>query len=118
VSRIVHRFTFRPLVPVEEAEATLQLSLFGAEGLFGAARVRNETGYVVDERSRTFVVDASTEVGQAVVRLFTGYALKEFGQDAFRVERILEEEGAARSGLAPRNGHRRPEGPAPAGVAR
>ena len=122
MKRTVCRYTFEARVPVEEAEATLQLSFFGAEGLYGAARVRNESGYVVDEPTRTFVVDASTEVGETVVRLFTGYATKEFGAGAFRVERIVDEgkdsSEAPVHGGASGNGRLPPEGPVPAGVAR
>jgi hypothetical protein len=33
------------------------------------------------------VIDAGTEVGRDIVRLFTGFAINEFGEEAFRVRR-------------------------------
>jgi len=106
VTRIVYRYRFGPQVPLDQAEETLLLALYGAEGLHGAARVRLEAGYTLDERARVFVVEGTTAAAEAVARIFTGFLGREFGEGAFRVERI-ESDGAT----VP------PEGPAPAGVA-
>ena len=84
----VYRFVFEPQIVLEEAEMTLQLAIFAAEGLFGAARVRLDFGYYVDEHSRTIIVAGTTEVGETIVKIFTGLALREFGEDAFRMRRI------------------------------
>ena len=83
-----YRFVFEPQIVLEEAEMTLQLAIFAAEGLFGAARVRLDFGYYVDEPSRTIIVAGTTEVGDTIVKIFTGLALREFGEDAFRTRRI------------------------------
>lgn len=107
MKRIVCRYSFRPDVPMREVEETLHLSLYGAEGIHGAARVRLDAGYAIDEKARTLVVDASTAVGETVVQLFTGYVGREFGEDAFLVERVVSDEP-----LPPQ------EGPQPAGVTR
>ena len=84
----VYRFVFEPQIVLEEAEMTLQLAIFAAEGLFGAARVRLDFGYFVDEPSRTIIVAGTTEVGETIIKIFTGLALREFGEDAFRTRRI------------------------------
>ena len=34
------------------------------------------------------VVDAATDVGRAIARIFTGFLTREFGEKAFKVERI------------------------------
>ena len=83
-----YRFVFEPQIVLEEAEMTLQLAIFAAEGLFGAARVRLDFGYYVDEPSRTIIVAGTTEVGETIVKIFTGLALREFGEDAFRIRRM------------------------------
>ena len=44
--------------------------------------------YAVDAQQRICVIDASTQVGRDINRLFTGFVLREFGPDSFRVERI------------------------------
>ena len=84
----VFRFSFSDDVPLDEAEMTLQLATFAAEGLFGMARVRIDFGYHVDAARRAILVDGTTEVGATVVRVFVGLLLREFGDDAFRVERM------------------------------
>lgn len=84
----VFRFSFSPDVPLDEAEMTLQLATFAVEGLFGTARVRLDFGYHLDAAHRALLVDGSKEVGATVVQVFAGLLLREFGDDAFRVERV------------------------------
>jgi len=84
----VFRFSFSPHVPLDEVEMTLQLATFAAEGLFGMARVRLDFGYHVEPARRVIFVDGSKEVGATVAQLFVGLLLREFGDDAFRVERM------------------------------
>jgi len=96
----VYRFEFERSVPMAEAEMSLHLSLFAVEGLFGQARVRLDAGYHIDERRRTIVVDATTEVGAAVVRVFTSLLLHEFGSDGFRVRRVTQAQQATVEGRA------------------
>ncbi len=84
----VFRFLFSTDVPLDEAEMTLQLATFAAEGLFGTPRVRLDFGYHVDADRQMLIVDGSKDVGATVVQVFTGLLLREFGEEAFRVERI------------------------------
>ena len=88
MSACVFRFSFSSDVPLDEAEMTLQLATFAAEGLFGMARVRLDFGYHVDAARRVILVDGTQEVGAAVVKLFLGLLLRELGEDAFRVEPV------------------------------
>ena len=84
----VFRFQIDPRVPLEEAEMSLHLAMFAVEGLVGQARIRLDVGYYVDEPRRVIIVDGSNEVAGAVVRVFTNLLMREFGEDAFRVERM------------------------------
>lgn len=86
----VYRFRFKRRVALAEAEATLHLAIIAAESLFGTARVRMDGAYLMDERLRVCVVDASSEIGQAICRIFTGFVLREFGEAAFEVRRVGE----------------------------
>ncbi len=83
-----YRYKFGSIMYLPNAEGTLHVALIAAEGLFGEARVRMDAGYAVDEVLRVFVVDASTEVGQAVTGMFTSLLLREFGPEAFHVRRV------------------------------
>ena len=84
----VFHFSFTTDVSLDEAEMTLQLATFAVEGLFGTTRVRLDFGYHVDADHRMVIVDGSKEVEATVVQVFAGLLLREFGEDAFRVERV------------------------------
>jgi len=84
----VFRFSFSDAVPLDEVEMTLQLAIFAVEGLHGMARVRLEFGHHLDAPRRAILVDGTQEAGAAIVHVFIGLLLREFGEDAFRVERM------------------------------
>lgn len=84
----VYRFTFDRTIPLPEAEQTLHLAILGAEGLFGEAQVRMDLSYHIDEPRRVLLVDGSTEVGAAVIRMFTALLLREIGSHRFTVRRV------------------------------
>jgi len=83
-----YRYRFRENVDLAEAEDTLLLAVLAVEGLFGEAQVRLDLGFAADEAIGVIVVDASTEVGQAVNSIFTAYLLREFGRLSFHVRRV------------------------------
>lgn len=87
----VFRFSISNDVPLVEAEMTLQLATFAAEGLFGSARVRLDFGYHLDTNRHAILVDGSKEAGAAVVKVFASLLLREFGEEAFRVERVCSQ---------------------------
>lgn len=82
------RFVFKEEVSVLDAELSLHLAIFAIEGLFGAARVRLDASYQINEPRRVIIVDASNEVGEALVRVFTNLLLREFGDDSLQVDRV------------------------------
>jgi hypothetical protein len=82
-----YRYRFADRVGLRDAGDTLLLSVLAVEGLFGAARVRMDFAFATDEAIRVIVVDASTDVGQAVSGIFTAFLSREFGPDAFCVKR-------------------------------
>jgi hypothetical protein len=84
----VYRYSFPPPVPLDEIEATLLLALWGAESLYGESQVRLDATHLLDRDRRACVIDAGTPVGRDVNRLFVGFVRREFGDDAFRVERV------------------------------
>src|SRR5687768_16779156 len=88
MSKELYRYSFPPQVPVEEIEATLLLALWGAESLHGEAQVRLDATHFLDADRRACVIDAGTPVGRDVNRLFVGFVRREFGDGAFRVERV------------------------------
>jgi hypothetical protein len=83
-----YRYSFPPHVPLEEVEATLLLAIWGTESLHGEAQVRLDAAHLLDPDRRACVIDAGTPVGRDFNRLFVGFIHREFGDDAFRVERV------------------------------
>jgi len=86
----VYRYTFASSVPSDDVEASLLLALLATESLHGAAQVRLDAAHFFDADRRACVIDASTPVGRDVNRLFAGFLTREFGADAFEVERVNE----------------------------
>jgi hypothetical protein len=84
----VYRYTFPTGVLLEEVEASLLLAVFAAESLHGETEVRMAAAHAFDLDARACVIDAGTSVGRNICRLFIGFLSREFGADAFRVERV------------------------------
>ncbi len=83
----VYRYFFSEGVPLGEVRDSLLLSVLAAEGVHGRAQVLLGVGYAVDEGTRACVVDATSPVGETVSQIFTGLLTREFGENAFTVER-------------------------------
>jgi len=88
MTRDKFRFQFESDIPLDEAEMSLHLAIFAVEGLFGQARVRLDAGYALDVEAHALMIDAANEVGSTIVRVFTGLLVREFGEDAFEVQRV------------------------------
>ncbi len=86
----VYRYVFKPNVPLEDVEASLLLAVMSAESLHGEAQVRLDAAHYLDPAKRACVIDAGTPVGRDINRLFIGFIRREFGEDAFSVERVNE----------------------------
>ena len=83
-----HQYVFDPGIAFEDVEASLLLAIFAAESLHGEAQVRLDVSHAVDSDHRTCLIDASTEVGRDLNRLFVGFVLREFGPECFAVQRV------------------------------
>lgn len=83
----IHRYRFAASIAFEDIEASLVLAVFAAECLHGECQVRLDAAYAVDAAQRCCVIDGTTQVGRDINCLFTGFVLREFGPDSFRVQR-------------------------------
>ena len=87
----VYKYQFREGLDLRDVEDTMLLTFLAAEGLFGEARVRMDGAHEADRENRALTVDAATAVGQFINMVFTVYAIREFGRDAFTVHRLAQE---------------------------
>ena len=88
MTREIQRYAFTPSVPPDEIENTLLLAVMAAEGLHGQSRVRLDATYCFDAAKHACVIDAGSDVGRDICRMFTGFAIREFGEAAFSVCRV------------------------------
>jgi hypothetical protein len=88
-----YHYSFSSDVPAEDLEATLLLAVVAAESLHGESDVRLDAGHAFDATARRCIIEATTPVGRDLCRLFTGFLRREFGDNAFRVERAGLETG-------------------------
>lgn len=84
----IYRYHFSQEVPLKDAEETLLLAVLAAECLHGRSRVRLDASYCMEAEKRICVIDAGSEVGRDIVRIFTGFAIREFGEESFNVRRV------------------------------
>lgn len=85
----LYRYDFDESVPIEDIEASLVLAVMGTESLHGEAQVRLDAAHFLDSDRRRCVIDAGTSVGRDFNRLFIGYVRREFGDDAFKIRRLV-----------------------------
>lgn len=95
MSKDVYRYKFATTVPAEEIEASLLLAVMAAESLHGEAQTRLDAAHYFEPDQRACVIDADTVVGRDLNRLFVGFMRREFGEEAFQVERVPAEPVAA-----------------------
>ncbi len=90
IKRDIYRYNFSDDVPFRDVEESLLLAVLATESLHGRSLVRLDASFCLDEKKRACVVDAGTEVGRHIARIFTGFLTREFGEEAFKVERVDE----------------------------
>ena len=88
MTKELYRYVFTPDAPIEEVEASLLLAILATESLHGESQVRLDVAHSFDPTKRACVIDAGTPVGRDLNRLFTGFLGREFGPDAFTVDRV------------------------------
>lgn len=90
MNRDVYRYSFDEKISLTEVRDSLFLAVFSAEGIHGRTQVRLDAAFFLNEKKRACVVDAATPVGRTIAQIFTGLLTREFGEDAFGVERVIE----------------------------
>lgn len=95
MSQEIYRYTFGPKARMQNVEETLLLAVLAAESLHGQARVRLDASFCLNPEKRTVLIDASSAIGQDLCRIFTGFAIREFGETSFKVRHARKSPAAA-----------------------
>jgi len=85
--RSVYRILFNASTDMGAVEDTLLLAILSVGCLHGEAAVRLDAGYAINADERVVVIDASTDIGRSVARIFIGLCTREFGDDNFSLVR-------------------------------
>jgi len=84
-----YTYKFTPEIPMDAVKDSLLLAVMAVEGLKGRARIQLEARFRLERIERSCVINANTVVGDSIARIFTRFLAKEFGEQAFKVERIV-----------------------------
>ncbi len=85
----VYKFSFRDEAPPKDIEECLYWAAFNTESIYGKAKFRLDCSFHFDRHQKVVLIDKSTDTGKHLAQLFTSIVSREFGEEAFRVERLL-----------------------------
>jgi phosphopentomutase len=85
MDRNIYRYSFSKKIPHQDIEDSLFLAVLAVESLHGRSHIKMEASFCLDKEKRSCVVDAGTEIGRHIARIFTGFLTREFGENAFKV---------------------------------
>ena len=94
----IYRYRFAEQIPMRDAQDSMVLAVIAAESLHGRSQVRLDTAFQFNEQKRHCDISAGTDVGRQVAQIFTGFLAQEFGEEAFRVERLSPAEKGVLNG--------------------
>jgi len=110
MSRTIYHYRFDTDLPMDAIKGSLLLAVIAVEGLKGRARVQLEARFKLNKNKRSCEIEANTDVGESIARIFTVFLVKEFGEQAFKVERVFSSiEAEASNGdreTSPADSHR------------
>ena len=90
MQHLIFDYLFENSVDMPSVRDTLRLSMLATQSVFGHRRVLLEADFDMSSDDRGLWIEASTEVGQHLHQVFHGYAVSEFGQDAVRMTRRVQ----------------------------
>lgn len=85
---IRYRFSFSPELPAPSIAAALLLATIAVRGLHGEAQTRLDLAQAIEVSGPDVAIEATTVVGRDLAKVFTAFLVRQFGGDAFRIERI------------------------------
>lgn len=87
MNRTIYHYQIKEGVPLDAVKDSLLLSVMAAESLYGRSRINLEARFRLEKASRVCMIEAGTKIGETIARVFTGLLIREFGEQAFKVER-------------------------------
>ncbi len=85
---ITYRFTVLKPESQELMLSLLKLAMAETEVVFGKSQVKLETSVDVSGKKPQCTIEGGAESGEYLAKLFTGFLIKKFGEQGFRVMRL------------------------------
>jgi len=83
--RTVYKFSFDDSFAMDDVEQILALSVIPVESIHGESAMLVDGRYAVNKRRRTCLIDAESQLGNDLARVFTGFLNAKAG-GSFRVD--------------------------------
>lgn len=90
MDRIVYKIQFARKLPTGTVDYHLITAVLAAESLHGRCAVRLDAVTRLNAKNRTVTIDAETQVGLDIARMFIGFLSREFGERSFQVNKTEE----------------------------
>lgn len=85
---MVYMYLLGESISAGQAESRMFLAAVNAENVFGKAQMRLDATFRYERHGHVAWIDANTEVGKVIAKLFIAYISKEFGGDACKVRHV------------------------------
>jgi hypothetical protein len=83
VNRTVYKIQFGRSLPVGMVDFHLMTAARAAESLYGRNAVRLDGAVRLNPKNRTVTIDAETQVGIDLAKMFMGFMAGDFGEKSF-----------------------------------
>ncbi len=93
-------YEFREDAPIDEVGDLLFLAALAAESLHGRSSLRLDGTFLLNKLTRRCTVNAATQVGRDLARIFAGFVGRILGEKSFRVSTAEAEEPVMAEGGA------------------
>lgn len=88
MNQTIYSYQFGQDIPIDAVKDSLLLAVMAVEGLKGRTRVQLEARFRLNRSERSCVIEADTDVGESIARIFTGFLGKQFAEKTFEVVRM------------------------------
>ena len=90
MNRTVYKIEFARELPVGMVDFHLMTAARAAESLYGRDAMRLDVAVRLSSKKRMVTIDAETQIGVDLAKMFMGFMTTDFGEDSFSVTKTEE----------------------------
>jgi len=87
MNKTIYRYQIKDGILMNAVKDSLLLSIMATESLYGRSRINLEARFRLENTSRVCIIEVGTQIGETIACVFTGFLIREFGEQAFKVEK-------------------------------